>query len=262
MDLTSRASVRRSRDPFDLDNAVVVVTGASSGLGARFARVLSDAGATVVAAARRLDRLQALASELPNLVAVQADVGSIDDCERLISTTVERFGRIDVLVNNAGTSSQSPAESESIEDFRRQLDINLTGLFALCQQAGRQMLSVGRGSIVNIASIGGLVATAPVLEAGYCASKGGVISLTRELAAQWASRGVRVNAIAPGWFSTELTAGMFESDRGMRWVERNTPMRRAGAEHELDGALMFFASDASTYCTGQVLAIDGGWTIR
>ena len=177
-------------------------------------------------------------------------------------TTVDRFGRIDVLVNNAGTSDLQPAESEPIDAFRRAIDVNLTGLFLLCQLAGRHMIEQGRGSIINVASILGLVASAPIDQAGYCASKGAVVNLTRELAVQWARKGVRVNAMAPGWFHTELTAEMFEDERSMQWMARNCPMARAGDEHELDGVLLFLASDASSYCTGQTIAIDGGWTAR
>ena len=247
-----------------LDSRVAVVTGASSGLGERFARVLHDAGATVVVAARRADRLDALASELggDRVVAVACDVGLDADCERLIATTIERFGRVDVLVNNAGTSVTVPAEDEPIDDWRRVVDVNLTGLFLLSQLAGRQMLAQGSGSIVNIASILGLVASAPIKQASYAATKGAVVNLTRELACQWARKGVRVNAIAPGWFASEMTGEMFADEASMAFVARNCPMGRPGELAELDGVLLFLAGDASSYVTGITIPVDGGWTAR
>lgn len=254
-------------DLFRLDGSVAVVTGASGGLGARFARVLHGAGAQVVLAARRIDRLEELAAELPGAVAVAADVADDDDRVALIEAAqrvaAERDLSFDVLVNNAGISEVVPAEDERLEAFERVMDVNLTALFRLSQLAGRHFLAAGDGSIVNIASMLGLVASAPIKQASYVASKGAVVSLTRELGCQWAGRGVRVNALAPGWFRSEMNAAsMFDDERSMAWVARNCPARRAGAEHELDGALLFLASAASTYVTGQTLAVDGGWTAR
>jgi NAD(P)-dependent dehydrogenase (short-subunit alcohol dehydrogenase family) len=248
---------------FDLTGRVAIVTGASSGLGARFVTVLHAAGASVVASARRADRLETLAAELgPNVVPVVADIGVDGDCDRLVQSVLQRFGRIDVLVNNAGTDNNSPAEDEPIEGFRRVMRVNLEALFLLSQLAGRQMIAQGRGSIINVASMLGLVASAPVKNASYCASKGAVVNLTRELAVQWARKGVRVNSIAPGWFPSEMTAEMMADGRAMQWLEGNCPMARAGTETELDGILLFLASDASSYCTGQTMVIDGGWTAR
>jgi NAD(P)-dependent dehydrogenase (short-subunit alcohol dehydrogenase family) len=254
--------------PFRLDGRVAVVTGASSGLGDRFARVLHAAGASVVATARREDRLDALASAVgrdgdgDRFATLVADVAVDEDCERIVDTAVERFGKIDVLVNNAGTSAPMAAEVEPPDVFRRLIDVNLNGLFVLSQVAGRRMIDDGGGVIVNVASILGVVASAPIKQASYCASKGAVVNLTRELATQWARKGVRVNALAPGWFPSEMTAEMFDDDSSMAYVNRNCPTGRTGDPHELDGALLFLCSDASTYCTGQVLAIDGGWTAR
>jgi NAD(P)-dependent dehydrogenase (short-subunit alcohol dehydrogenase family) len=251
------------RSLFDLSGRTAIVTGASSGLGARFVKVLEAAGANVVASARRLDRLEKLAAELGSgVVPVMADVAVDEDCERLVETAIHRFGQVDVLVNNAGIGPVVAAEEEPIDQFRRVMRVNLEGLFLLCQLAGRQMIAQGRGSIVNVASMLGLVASAPVKQASYTASKGAIVNLTRELGVEWARKGVRVNALAPGWFPSEMTADMLADERSMQWMERNCPMARMGTENELDGILLFLASDASTYCTGQTMVIDGGWTAR
>lgn len=252
----------RIEDLFRLDGRVAIVTGASSGLGRRFARVLHAAGASVALAARRRERIEALAGELDRSIAVPTDVSDPSHRERLIERTIETFGRIDVLVNNAGIGSPMPAEDEPVERFAEVMDVNVTALFGLSQLAGRQMIAQGHGSIINIASILGLVASAPIKQASYAASKGAVVNLTRELGVQWARRGVRVNAIAPGWFPSEMTTEMFTDEASMAFLRRNAPMARGGEEHELDGALLFLASDASSYVTGQVLVVDGGWTAR
>ena len=250
---------------FSLDGQVAVVTGASSGLGDRFARVLHDAGATVVLAARRRDRLDVLAAELGDrVVAVTCDVAVDADRRHLDEVAADAAGgRIDVLVNNAGISNVLPAEDEPLDGWQQVLDVNLTGLFGLTQLVGRRMLEQGSGSIVNIASILGMVASSPINQASYAASKGAVVNLTRELACQWARRGVRVNAIAPGWFPSELTQDdMFGDERSMGFLRRNCPMGRGGEVDELDGVLLFLASSASTYVTGTTIPVDGGWTAR
>ena len=249
---------------FDLTGQVAVVTGASSGLGDRFARVLHAAGASVVVAARRAERLERLRDELGDRVlAVTADLTVAADRERLIATAIEQHGRLDVVVNNAGTSDPTPAESETLERFGASVELNLVAPFHLCQLAAAHMLPVGRGSIVNITSILGSVASSPMKDVAYCSSKGGLSNMTRQLGCEWGRKGVRVNALAPGWFPSEMTqAEMFDDEGGAQFIVRNTPMGRPGELRELDGALLFLAGPASSYVTGQILAVDGGWLAR
>ncbi|HTZ05469.1 MAG TPA: SDR family oxidoreductase [Gaiellaceae bacterium] len=251
-----------SESRFSLDGRTAVVTGASSGLGARFAAVLAEAGADVVAAARRIDRLEELAAAHPAIHPFACDVTDDDGPERLVREALDRFGRVDVCVNNAGISSGGPERQATLDGFRSVLRVNLEALFAVSQAVAVPMREQRGGSVVNVSSMFGSVAAAPVPDAGYVASKSAVNGLTRELAAQWAPDGVRVNAIAPGWFPSEMTAELLADEKALRWFERQCPLGRPGRVDELDGALLFLASDASSYCTGQVLTVDGGWTIR
>jgi NAD(P)-dependent dehydrogenase (short-subunit alcohol dehydrogenase family) len=261
------ADAVQSADPtrlFRLDGRAAVVTGASSGMGVEFARALAGAGARVVLAARRADRLESLAEEIRKAggeaLAVACDVAREADVETLAERAWSAFGRVDVLVNNAGFNTLIPAEEQSLADWRGEIDVNLTGVFLCAQRFGRRMLDAGGGSIVNVASILGLVGSGQVRQAAYAAAKGGVINLTRELAAQWARRGVRVNALAPGWFPTEMTGEMFGDEGSLRWMRSRTPLGRNGELSELIGPLLLLASDASSFMTGATLVVDGGWT--
>jgi NAD(P)-dependent dehydrogenase (short-subunit alcohol dehydrogenase family) len=247
---------------FDLEGRVAIVTGASAGLGVRFAAVLAAAGATVVCVARRAERLEGLSALGDRFVAMPGDVTDDEVRHSIVASTLDRLGRIDVLVNNAGGGSTVPAVDETLNQFRSTLELNLVAVFDLARLVAPHMSEHSGGSIVNIASTMGLVAAAPIPNASYCAAKGAVVNLTRELACQWARQGVRVNAIAPGFFPSEMTQPMETDERVQSFVRRNCPVGRFGRTDELDGALLFLAGDASTYCTGQVLTIDGGWTAR
>jgi len=249
-------------DLFSLRGRTAVVTGASSGLGARFAAVLAAAGATVFAAARRVERLAEVAAGDARIHPVACDVSREEDRVRLMETVLAATGRLDVLVNNAGTAGATRAADETSHDFAEVLAVNLVAPFHLARLMADAAGPDTGGTIVNVASILGLVSAAPMGGASYAASKAGLVGLTRELAGQWGRAGLRVNALAPGWFRSEMTEELFADARSSDWVERNTMLRRGGEGDELDGALLFLASDASSYCTGQVLVIDGGWTAR
>jgi NAD(P)-dependent dehydrogenase (short-subunit alcohol dehydrogenase family) len=257
--------MKNIQELFDLTGRVAVVTGASSGLGVTFAKGLAVAGAKVVLAARRLDRLEKLALELEEMghqaLAVACDVTDEKDVDRLVTATMNHFARLDILVNNAGIGNVAPAEDEKLENFRRVMDVNVTGSFLCTQRCGRVMLKAGKGSIINVASMLGLVGIGVSPQTSYNTSKAAIINMTREIAIQWARSGIRVNAIAPGWFPTELTEGLFSDESGKQFVNRRTPLARAGEPEELLGTLLLLASDASSYIIGETIVVDGGWTI-
>ena len=248
---------------FRLDGKIALVTGASSGIGAQTVKLFSSLGAKVIAAARREDRLQDLANQYPDVMAVRCDVGVEADCKNLVDTIVNEYGKIDILINNAGISDPIPALEEDLDLFKRVIQIDLISCFHLAQLCAQHMETQETGgAIVNVASIHGFVGSSPNNQPGYTAAKGGLINLTRELALEWARHGIRVNAIAPGYITTELTDEMIAGESGRKWIERNTPMRRPGEVTELDGAMLLLASDAGSYITGETIAIDGGWLAR
>ena len=248
---------------FDLSGRVAIITGASSGLGAGFVGALAAAGATVVAAARRRDLLEKLAADVPGpVIPVECDVTRPEDRDRLVQRALEVTGSIDVLVNNAGRPGPPNAADDVPAVFASILDLNLAAGFHLSAAVVAARPDGRTCSIINVGSVVGLVSTAPIGGASYAASKAGVLGLTRELAGQWGRSGVRVNAVVPGWFDTEMTDGLFTDEHSARWVRRNTMLNRGGRTGEVDGAVLFLASDAASYVTGHALTVDGGWTAR
>lgn len=246
-----------------LDGQVVVLTGASAGIGAEFGEAMLAAGAEVVLAARRLERIEGRFGQWPGAHPVRCDISREEDREQLIATAVERCGRIDGLVNNAGVSYPGAATRESLERFRHQLEINLVAPFALGKLVVAEMRKAGGGVIVNVASVLGLRSVSEMPEAGYAASKAGVIGLTRELASQWGRYGVRVNALAPGFFPSEMTTGLFDEDGGVPgWLNAATPLGRGGRRGELNEALIFLLGPGSAYVSGHTLVVDGGMATR
>ena len=251
-------------DIFSLDGKTAIVTGASSGLGVTFAQVLAGRGGNVVVSARRADRLEEVAGGITKAggvaVARECDVTEPGQVAALVDAAEDRFGPVDILVNNAGQVPEGGMAPERVphEVFDQVVKVNLMGVWHGCREVGERMLRYGRkGSIINIASVAGLNGLQG-FPAGYQATKAAVINLTRNLACSWADRGVRVNAIAPGWFPSEMTAPLFGSPVFLEHVKRNAPMGRIGEPSELAGALLLLASDASSFMTGHTLVVDGG----
>lgn len=244
---------------FRLDGKVALVTGASSGIGARAARVLDALGAKVAVSARRTDRIEQLAASLSEGAAFTCDVSQPGASARLVGQTVERFGRVDVVVANAGIAAVTPALRERIDGFAEVVNVDLVAPFELGQAAVQHMREAKHGgTIVNVASAAAFSSTVHLPQAGYVAAKTGLVGLTRELAFQWARYGVRVNALCPGMFPTEMTADLVDSDELRTRFEADLPLRRIARADELDGAIAFLASEASSYVTGQALVVDGG----
>jgi NAD(P)-dependent dehydrogenase (short-subunit alcohol dehydrogenase family) len=252
-------------DLFDLTGRVAIVTGAGSGIGAVFAEALAEAGADVVCVGRRVAPIERTAGRIRELgrraLAIEADVSDEGAVVRLVAQTVSEFGRLDIMVNNAGVGVACPPEELTLADWQRTINVNLTGVFLGAREAARAMLAAGNGGrIINTASILGTVASQPIAASGYAASKGAVINLTRDLAVHWAPHGILVNAIGPAYFPTEMTQGAFDSPEFVRAIEQRTPLGRTGELEELKGIIVFLASDASSYVTGQTIYVDGGWT--
>ena len=251
--------------PFRLDGKVAIVTGASYGLGVLFCEILASAGADVVVTARSADKLQETKAMIEGLgrrcLAVTGDVTSFDDCANVVAETMGAFGRVDVLVNNAGWADDRLLRTEHCEPemFAKMVNTDLIGLFYMTRAAAPDMLRGGGGSIINLSSIFGN-AGSENRTAGYFAAKGGVNQLTKLLACEWGDRNLRVNALAPNFFISEMTRSLLEDSGMADWMRSRTPMRRMGELPELVGPFLFLASDASSFVTGQVLSVDGGWS--
>jgi len=254
------------RDLFDLGGRVAVITGGATGIGLQMADALAELGAGVVVCGRDGERCERVAADLERergvrCAGLRCDVSSSDDVARMVADTTDRFGRIDVLVNNAGTAWSDPVEDTPLHGWQKVIDVNLTGVFLCSQAVGRVMIGQGGGKIVNIASITGLRGQPPEeLDAiAYSTTKGAVVAFTRDLATKWARHGIAVNAIAPGWFPTDLSQPVL--DRAGDQLTAGIPMRRFGGDSDLKGAIAYLASSASDYVTGHTLVVDGGATI-
>lgn len=249
---------------FDLNNKVAIVTGASSGLGVQFTKALAKQGANVVIVARRIEKLNELKSEIEKYgvkcLAIRCDVNNNDEIKSVVEQTVNTMGRIDILVNNAGIAVNVPAEIQTDEQWYNVINTNLNSLYFFAREVGKVMIKQHYGKIINIGSIHSTVAMKPTFLTAYCSSKGGVQMLTKSLAVEWAKKGITVNAIGPAYFPSEMTQHAINNEEFKAIIDTYCPMGRAGKEGELNGALIYFASDASSYTTGQLLTIDGGWT--
>jgi gluconate 5-dehydrogenase len=246
---------------FELTGRVAIVTGGSIGLGRQMAEALAEMGANIVLCARKKERCVKAAEELQKLgvktLALACDVRNPSEIQQVVDATMAEFGRIDILINNAGTSWGAPVEEMRLEHWNKVIETNLTGTFLFSQAVGKIMVSQRRGKIINIASVAGLGGAPPEFQAiGYHASKGGVIIFTKDLACKWGVHNIQVNSIAPGWFPTNMSQVLIE--RNKETFLRSIPLRRFGNESDLKGAAVFLASDASDYVTGHVLVVDGG----
>lgn len=248
---------------FDLTNRVAVITGASGGLGKQFALALARQGADIAILARRKNKLDEVASEIRSLgvkcLPISCDVLKGEEIKAAVSSVVNEFSKVDILVNNAGGGASVPLEDMCDEDWQHNIALDLTAVFKCTREFGNEMLKKGYGRVINIASILGLVGNKDIPVVGYHASKGGVVNFTRAAAAEWATKGITVNAICPGFFPSQANdpEAMAAMDA---FIKRCTPMNRPGRDGELDSTIVFLAADESTYVTGSIVTCDGGWT--
>ncbi len=254
----------KSMELFSLKGRTAIVTGGGTGLGLQMASALAEAGADIVVCSRNLERCREAAGKIETLgvkaLALRCDLNREDESDQVVRTTVKEFGKIDILVNNSGKTWGASVEDLDLEKWKEVLDVNVTGTFILTQKVGREMITRKSGKIINIVSYAGLIGTDPdYLNAiAYNTSKGALVAFTRDLAVKWAGHGIQVNAIAPGWFGTEMTKWSM-GHQGKKMLERIL-LKRFGGEEDLKGAIVFLASKASDYVTGQILCVDGGLT--
>jgi NAD(P)-dependent dehydrogenase (short-subunit alcohol dehydrogenase family) len=247
---------------FQLDGQTAIVTGASRGIGKAIAKGFAKAGADLVLVSRNLPALKSVAKEIEDIgrkvLPLSTDIGKHEDISKIVESTLKVFPRIDILLNNAGISPiLKRAEEVGLREWEEIIRVNLTGTFFFCQTVGKVMIQQGGGKIINMVSVGAFVGFPR--QVGYCATKGGILQLTRVLALDWARFNIRVNAIGPSYIETELTKGMRESKVISENLLKRTPMGRFGKPEEVVGAAIYLASDASSYVTGQTLCVDGGW---
>ena len=249
---------------FDLSGKVAIVTGASSGLGRRFSQVLAQNGADVAVVARRKERLEELAQEIRaggrRCLPIQCDVTSEEQVAEMTEKVLKDLGRLDISINNAGVAALEPAEEHTLEEWNKTVAVNLTGVFLVAKHSAKAMIKQNYGKMVITASIYGLVGNTFFPASSYHATKGAVVNLTRGLAAEWGKYNITVNAIAPGFFPSEMTKDAFAMPEFQNYVKSQSILQRTGKEHELDGALLYLSSDASSYTTGITIPVDGGWT--
>ncbi|HNX58294.1 MAG TPA: glucose 1-dehydrogenase [Spirochaetota bacterium] len=249
---------------FDLTGKVALVTGASSGLGVQMAKALAKRGADIAIMARRMEKLEKVAKEIRALgvrcFALRCDVTDTDRIKTAVQEVVNEYGKIDILINNAGDGGVGPAETTTDETWHRTVSVDLDGVFFMSREVGKHMLEKKAGRIINIASMYGMVGNMALGTAAYHAAKGGVVNLTRALAAEWSKHGITVNSICPGYFETELTVDTLKTESFQAYMKASVPVGRYGEAGELDAAVVFLASDAASYVTGAILPVDGGYT--
>ena len=250
------------KDLFDLTGKTAIITGGGRGLGEQMAEGLAEAGANIVLCSRKKEACQQVADRLATTgvktLALACDISQPEDIKNVVHQTIEKFGRIDILINNSGATWGAPVEEMPLEAWQKVMNINVTGTFLMSQEAGKQMIKQKAGKIINIASIAGLGGTDPQYmdTIGYNTSKGAVITFTKDLAVKWGQHNIQVNAIAPGFFPTKMSGAIME--QGKDYFLSQTPLKRFGSEADLKGAAVFLASAASNYITGDILTVDGG----
>lgn len=250
---------------FDLTERTALITGASSGLGVQYAQGLAAHGAKLVLTARRMERLEALTADFRaqgvECLPIRVDITDEDSVKEMVQKAITYFGHIDILVNNAGVATGTPAESLSTAAFEQTLRTNLVGAFMVSREVGKHMISRRYGRIINTCSIQAIRCTFGMPGSDYNVSKAGDVTLVKSLAAEWAKYGITVNGIGPGYFPTDIDREYLETEQFKNQLATHCPMGRVGRDGELNGALVYLASEAASYTTGQIIYVDGGWTL-